>query len=374
METKKVINLIARNIGFYISRKIDYPLVPPDTLQMNFLARCNLNCKICSIQNFKVYDKSYELSYETMANLIRQASRMEVKDILLLGGEPLLREDIFEIVKLIKKCNMTAVIVTNGTLMNEKMLNKIFESGLDNLHLSIDGATEKTFSAIRGEKLLGRIIKNVEMINKEKEKKGVNSPSMSSTCVITNQNLHELLKVTKLTQSLKMEGINFQPFVPDNSDQQKIDYSSPAWVPQNRYDLLDKAIDDLIKFKLSSKKNFDFISNTIPHLNMIKKYFRGELKKGDRNCYAGFNRLQITRNGTVYFCVEGKKGGGTAMGNIYKDRLDEIWYSKDARIFRKNIKKCNNVCLQFCSYRTDFDKIINGLHKIYYFGINSAKK
>ncbi len=374
METKKVTGLIARNIGFYISRKIDYPLVSPDTLQLNFFARCNLKCKICSIQNFTIHDESYELSYETMIDLIRQASEMGVKDVLLLGGEPLLREDIFEIVKLIKKYKMIAVIVTNGTLLDEKMLDKLFDSGLDNLHISIDGASEDTFSKIRGEKLLSRIIKNIETINTEKEKRDTNLPSISSTCVITDQNLHELLDIAKLAQNLKMSGINFQPFVPDNSDQQKIDNSNPAWVPPKKYEILDMAINNLIKFKLSNSKNFDFISNTINHLNMIKKYFRGELKKGTRNCYAGFNRLQITRNGTIYFCAEGKKSGETAMGNIYKDRLVDIWHSKDAKTFRRNIKKCNNVCLQFCSYRADFDKVTNHMQKIYYFGVKGAKK
>lgn len=369
MKTKEVLRLGLRNLGFYISHKINYPLVPPDTIQLNFLARCNLKCKICSIENFTIYDKSYELSYQTMENLVKQASKMGIKEVLLLGGEPLLRQDIFDLVKKIRSYGLRPIIITNGTLLNKNILGKIFDSKLDNLHISIDGATEKTFNEIRGKKVLKRIIQNIKTINKEKIKRNCNYPVISSTCVITNQNLHELLDIVKLAQKFCMEGINFQPFVPDNSDQRKIDYSNRSWVSSERYELLDKAIDDLINFKLSNRKNFDFISNTLSHLEMLKKYFCGTLKPGARKCYAGFNRLQITRNGTVYLCAEGLYKGEVAFGNIYKDRLLGLWCSKYAKIFRKNIKKCPKVCLQFCSYRTDFDKVINYLHKLYYFSI-----
>lgn len=373
MKIKEVFKLILRNFGFYVSHEINYPLVSPDTIQLNFLARCNLKCKICSIENFTIYDRTHELSYETMEKLIKQAFEMGIKEVLLLGGEPFLRPDIFKLVKQIKKYGLRPIIITNGTILNKTILDKIFDSELNNLHISIDGATEKTFNKIRGQKVLNKIIKNIQIINKEKIKRNCNYPSLSSTCVITNQNLDELLDIVKLTQNLGMGGVNFQPFVPDNSDQRKIDYSKPSWVLPERYGILDRAIDDLINFKLSNRTNFDFICNTISHLKMMKKYFRGTLKKGARKCYTGYNRLQITRNGTIYFCAEGKAKGEVALDNIYKDKLADLWYSRDAKIFRKNIKKCPQVCLQFCSYRTDFDKIMNYLYKFYYFNIKKNK-
>ena len=45
----KKIELFKKNLGFWLSRKIDFPLVPPDTLQLSLTNLCNLRCKMCHV-------------------------------------------------------------------------------------------------------------------------------------------------------------------------------------------------------------------------------------------------------------------------------------------------------------------------------------
>lgn len=102
--------------------------------------------------------------------------------------------------------------------------------------------------------------------------------------------------------------------------------------------------------------NFDVIGNSIKHLELIKKYFRQKVPVRQLPCYAGFNRLQIIQEGKVYFCVS-QQDHEAAFGDLRQSSLKELWFSKEARAYRRLIRKCKFSCLQWCSYRDDFDVV-----------------
>lgn len=366
MNLRYIFNLSWRNFLFWISRKIDYPLLPPDIVQVNFSFKCNLRCKMCSMYEQMKYlqnqGRQIEIDSDTFRKVIKETKELGTKTILFIGGEPFLRNDLFSLVSYAKYLGLNTVIVTNGVLLNEEVIEKCFDSNVDWLSISIDASNDETFSKIRGENILKKIIDNINLLNKLKEKKKRDFPKMVTVCTIMNDNLEELLEVVHLCRKLKIEKILFQPIVANNIDQTQRKTIFPGFIPPERFKVLDRVIDELINYKKESLLNFDFIGNSIKNLEMIKKNFRGDLKPQELPCYAGYNRLQIVQEGKIYFCVNQQRYEAS-FGDIKRKSLKELWYSKEAKFYRKLIRQCKFPCLQWCSYRDEFIELLGMIEK-----------
>ncbi|MBO8159506.1 radical SAM protein [Thermosyntropha sp.] len=116
----------------------------------NMTNRCNLFCKHCYID---AEDRRYknELTTEEAREFISDLGKMQVPVLLFSGGEPLLRDDIFELGKLAAEKGLRPVISSNGTLIDDAKAKKIRESGFQYVGISIDGV-EETHDEFRNQK------------------------------------------------------------------------------------------------------------------------------------------------------------------------------------------------------------------------------
>src|SRR5665647_2996051 len=127
------------------------PDIPPELLQFsdlnrplvvwNMTNRCNLRCKHCYIE---AEDHNYEneLSTDEAKTFIADLAEMKVPVLLFSGGEPLLRQDIFELGALAAEKGLRPVISSNGTLIDDEMAKKIKAAGFQYVGISIDGAPD----------------------------------------------------------------------------------------------------------------------------------------------------------------------------------------------------------------------------------------
>jgi radical SAM protein with 4Fe4S-binding SPASM domain len=297
--------------------------------------------------------RQVEIDSNAFRKVIKETRDLGTKAILFIGGEPFLRKDLFELVGYAKSLGLGTVIVTNGVLLNKNNIENCFDSGVDWFSISIDAASEGVFSKIRGENILGTIIENIKYLNDCKKEKKREYPKIVVVCTIMNDNLEELSDIVKLSRILDIGKVILQPVVPNNIDQTYRNNNYPGFIPRERLGVLDESIDKLIDYKKESLQNFDFIGNSIRHLQLIKKYFRGTVKPRELPCYAGYNRLQIVQEGKVYFCVTQQQNEAT-FGDIKKNSLRDLWFSKESKSYRRSIRTCGFPCLQWCSYRDDF--------------------
>ncbi|MBF0444709.1 MAG: heme d1 biosynthesis radical SAM protein NirJ [Magnetococcales bacterium] len=108
----------------------------------NVIRRCNLSCRHCYTSSTDK-DFSGELSTQEVFRVLHELKEFAVPAVILSGGEPLLRPDIFEIATYAKKLGFYLGLSSNGTLMDKTMAQKIANAGFDYVGVSLDGLKEK---------------------------------------------------------------------------------------------------------------------------------------------------------------------------------------------------------------------------------------
>lgn len=104
----------------------------------NCTNQCNLNCKHCyaNSNNFK---SEQELTTKEAKSLIDDLAKLNIPVLLISGGEPFMRDDIFEIIQYANKCNLRITISTNGTLIDKKMAKDLKKLCVSYVGISLDG-------------------------------------------------------------------------------------------------------------------------------------------------------------------------------------------------------------------------------------------
>jgi MoaA/NifB/PqqE/SkfB family radical SAM enzyme len=107
----------------------------------NLIRRCNLNCKHCYSTSADREFKG-ELTTEEVRRVMEDLRRFGVPVLILSGGEPLMRPDIFDLARYAKRLGFHVALSTNGTLIDATNLPPIRDAGFDYLGISIDGLEE----------------------------------------------------------------------------------------------------------------------------------------------------------------------------------------------------------------------------------------
>ena len=114
---------------------------PGPVVIWNLIRRCNLTCKHCYSISADT-DFPNELSTAQVFEVMDDLKQFGVPVLILSGGEPLLRTDIFDIAHRAKAMGFYTALSTNGTLIDDSNIQKIADVGFDYLGISIDGIRE----------------------------------------------------------------------------------------------------------------------------------------------------------------------------------------------------------------------------------------
>ena len=334
------INKIIKLHLTYLSRILDIPFVKPQTVTFTLTSKCNLRCIMCDHWKLKNQE---ELSLNRIKILINQIKKWGVKEVELSGGEPFMREDIWDIISYVSSKGIGMNITTNGTLLSDEDIKRLFDYKINRLQISLDGLGN-IHDNIRGVKgSFKRIIKTVRAIDNIRKQKN-SSMEINATTVIMQQNLTNFVKFAHMMRKECFDSITFQPVNDSNLEIGKKKRFNPLWVKDLK--LLDEKIDELIKLR----KDDTFIGNPVSYLKSIKDYFRNKkFKKVD--CYSGFLGAIITPQGRLWSC----KGD---FGYLKKENIQKIWKSEEANKVRKRIKKCKNPCLYPCYLSSKGESLI----------------
>ncbi len=111
---------------------------------------CNLRCKWCYARDTE-YKSSLTMSKDLAFELIDFFDSINVKHMILIGGEPTIHPHFFEIIKYAKEKKIKCALVTNGLMFkNDEFISKYKSFGLNSVSLSLKGENEKTYKEITG--------------------------------------------------------------------------------------------------------------------------------------------------------------------------------------------------------------------------------
>lgn len=130
---------------------------PPDTMILSPTMRCNLNCFGCYAGSYPQED----LPLEVIDRLVGECKEMGIRLVLMTGGEPFLRKDLFDLFE--KHSDSIFQIYTNGSLIDERMVERFVKLGNVVPAISLEGLREET-DGRRGKGQFDRIVKVMDWL------------------------------------------------------------------------------------------------------------------------------------------------------------------------------------------------------------------
>ncbi len=347
MDLKKKTKEAVRYFKFFLSYFFNYPFTPPKEVNFQMTNRCTLKCKMCNI--WKLGKKGKEIEVEEMERILREIKEnwKETEYVSFVGGESLIRmKDTLRLIKYANSLGFQTNLVSNGTLINEKICKKLIEAGLKRIALSLDGK-EKTHDFIRGKGNFKKVINAAKLFLKERKITKTNV-KVDFTTVIMSYNFRELPEIYFLAKEVGVDQWFLQALVLDNTFK-NFNYSSPLWIKNDEIEELKEVIRKLITLKKNDK---NFIYNSIDYLEAIPLYFEKKEKFRIGACMAGYYTLNIDPYGNISICNYGPN-----ISVIGRSIVD-AWKDKKFKRTRMLIKHCKNPCLMLCYQKFDVKELI----------------
>lgn len=140
----------------------------PKSVDLNITTRCNLRCSYCSHFSSKS-DTDNDLATKEWLTFFKELNDNAVLDVCLSGGEPFIREDLKELIDGIIKNRMRFSMLSNGTLINDDILEYIKSTNrCDSIQVSIDGAGPDTHDISRGKGAFEKAMHGLKLLLKHK--------------------------------------------------------------------------------------------------------------------------------------------------------------------------------------------------------------
>ena len=284
----------------------------PYTLVAELTYRCPLRCLYCS-NPVDFHRSRDELSTDEWQRVFSEAAELGVMQLHLSGGEPVLRDDLVELIRHARACDLYINLITGGTLLDEDKLRRFRAAGLDHIQLSIQGASRESAETIAGVRSHQKKLEVARLVGK------IGFP-LTLNVVIHRLNIAEVPELIRIALELganRLELANTQFY---------------AWAAENRralmptreqYDRAEEIAREAIA-KYRGTLEIAFVQND---------YLTGEPKP----CMGGWGRSYMCINpaGEVMPCHAAAVIPGLRFESVRDGALGKIWcYSPAMNAFR----------------------------------------
>ncbi len=181
---------------------------------------CNLDCITCFRNSWdQPIGRMTEKTFERFIAGLKELSPLP--SVYFGGiGEPLFHPRTIEWIARVKQLGVKVELITNGTILNEKIARQLIDSGLDVLWVSIDGASPETYADVRMGAELPNILKNLDRFAKMRKASHYPKPEIGMAFVAMKRNIADLPKVIQLGKSVKAQYFSVSNVQPATEDMQ----------------------------------------------------------------------------------------------------------------------------------------------------------
>ena len=294
----------------------NYLKLPIQSVLLELTSQCNKNCSFCYQKN-RVTSETY-INDRFFYNFLKFIQLNQIKKIIFSGGEPFLHKKIWRYADLLKKNNISILIITNGTLLDDRCLQKIIKRKNISLRISVE-------------------LNNSEHILNTLRKIKKYSIVCDVAITLYKNNLDDIVKA--ILNILKFD-------IP-------IQVSFPMFKGNAKYSTQEvKKLKDILKnlIYISINKNIQIRSNFISAL--INAYFLPYLSRF-KNCLI-CKSIKVDIEGNIFACPY-FLSSNYIIGNINQKNYIDSYISENIqkRVFMDELLKCscckwNNICPKEC--------------------------
>ncbi|MFH1403648.1 MAG: radical SAM protein [Candidatus Altiarchaeota archaeon] len=343
--------------GRYLGDKTGFS-APPITVAIRRSFRCNLHCIQCGQWGehgiFKDIDpddlSKKELTTEEIKRFITEIAPSRPY-IYFTGGEPLLNDDIFELIEHASSNHLITGMSSNSTLL-EDSAERLIDAGLDYYYASLDAPGDLNDEIRRGEDTFQRAVAGIKKLIRLREENGVGLPIVQVQTIIVKENQDSLYRMAEFVEDVigaDVWGLQLCVFTTPEANKlteeiYKREYGVDAvywrgfimdFTSGVDYEKLDEELKNIRgrswKFRLRlydplTYDNFNF-----------KDYFENpEKPMTNPPCMYPYSFAQLQPNGDIAFCGSQPD---YVIGNIKDNGFNGIWNNEKARDFRLFMKK-----------------------------------
>lgn len=300
-------------------------------------SRCNLKCIMCDIPS----SRAEELSTGILFSALEDAAALGAGTAVFSGGEPLLREDIFDLMAFARKLGMNACLTSNGCLIDEITAGRLADSGAGVVNISVEG-DRTVHERLRGPGTYDKAVRALRFLRS----RGVET-TIAST--VSRYNYSSLEHIVDLAKDTGATTLKFQPF-------------SRIFVTPGRNcsefllgEVEARAAMDIMHSIHALCGHHGISVNPLPYMERIPSYLSKGIGGNASTCRAIFSSCPVSSSGKVFPCwvLSGKE---MLIGDIARTPLRKIWGSdrhKDI-IDRIGSRSCGG-CLMSC-YDANFSR------------------
>jgi radical SAM protein with 4Fe4S-binding SPASM domain len=305
----------------------------PRELYIECTNRCNERCNQCP-RTHLTREPDHDMALEDVAMIVDQLPNID--RVVLHGlGEPLLNPWLPIIVAYLRGRGATVLFNTNATALTATVGRSLIAAGLNELRVSLDGATPATYARVRGvnEKTLPRVMRHIAAFTKMRDELGVTTPRVSYWFTAMRKNLSELPNLVDIALATNVTEI---------------------YVQRLRYFDMGLAREEQSLYRKAMKEELEIIETTATRCQEHGIMFRAtglttpqeylssrEINEEPRPwsaCERPRKLAYISANGNVYSCCFAPFHPGQAqervLGNVFEQSFADIWNGARYQEFR----------------------------------------
>lgn len=315
---------------------------------------CNLRCIHCRATATELCSPE-DLSYEDSLRVIDQLADFAPFILVLSGGEPLFRRDLFLLARHATERGIRVALATNGTLVTEQVARQICEAGIRRVAISLDGPDADTHDAFRG--IPGAFDKAIEGFQHLKQL----GMSLQINTTVAKHNAARLPETLELALRLGADAFHLFLLVPVGCG---IQIADKQMVEAEEYErilnwLYDRMLENRIELKATCAPHFFRVvrqrraaarrrGEPVPELPGPGHATQGppNMSAMTRGCLAGTGVCFISHKGQVYPC------GYLPLeaGNLRRQSFSEVWHSSPLFASLRDLENLKGKC-GVCEFR-----------------------
>lgn len=298
------------------AERLDYL---PLKLDVENVSRCNFRCTMCQVSGWPKGRRGPDMSLDAFKALLDE--QYGVFEIKLQGfGEPLMQGDpYFAMIRYARARHIWVRMVTNASLLHlNDNARKLIDSGVNEVQISVDGATREVYETIRRGARFDRVVSNCKLINAYCRDRGIERTKMWT--VVQKANWHQMAELVDLGAEMLFPTMVFSLNLSD--------FGQADWRERNDAVTMEHALSTDLAWSLIERG--DRLGIKVRFWNVTAKY---SPESPQTLCPWPYERLYVSSDLRAVPCCLLGTPDVADLGDA--SRLTEVWHGPAMREFRR---------------------------------------